>query len=65
VASDNTKFIFDGTIHNLPYNFESSRIPTSDGTSLSSLIAEAQNNNFWQNTSYRTCLEIKEAGKSI
>lgn len=65
VVSDNTKFIFNGSVHNLPYDFEWSLVPTSDGTSLNDLLSEASNNNFWQNTSYRTCNEIKEDGKSI
>jgi prepilin-type N-terminal cleavage/methylation domain-containing protein len=65
VSSDSTKFIFNGWTHNLPYDFESSLIPTSDWTTLVELLIEASSNNFWQNTSYRTCLEIKEAGKSI
>jgi prepilin-type N-terminal cleavage/methylation domain-containing protein len=65
VASDQTKFIFNGSIHNFPYDFEWSLIPTSDNTSLADLIIEANTNNFWQNTWYRTCGEIKGDGKSI
>jgi prepilin-type N-terminal cleavage/methylation domain-containing protein len=65
ISSDSTKFIFDGWIHNLPYDFDSSLVPLTDGTSLADLLTEASSNNFWQNTSYRTCSEIKEAGKSI
>ena len=65
ISLDSTKFIFNGSTHNLPYDFDSSFVPTSDGTSLADLLTEAATHDFWQNSSYRTCSEIKESAKSI
>ncbi len=56
-------FILNGTSHNLPYKGES-KIPISDGTSFSNLINDV-NIELWQNTDFKTCIEICNAGKNI
>jgi prepilin-type N-terminal cleavage/methylation domain-containing protein len=63
-AENRKKFIFDGTIHNLPYTFNSPYLPYSDETSFSWLIEDI-NINFWQNSDYRSCLEISDDWKFI
>ncbi|MFA5917259.1 MAG: prepilin-type N-terminal cleavage/methylation domain-containing protein [Candidatus Gracilibacteria bacterium] len=59
-----TKFIFDGSIHNLPYTFNSPFLPYSDNTTFSGLIDDI-NINWWQNSDYRSCVEISDDGKFI
>jgi len=59
-------FVFDNNTHNLVYTFESPYSPKSNWTTLSTLLSEAtDSNNFWQNSDFRTCAEIKQAGKLI
>ena len=66
ISLDDTKFIFNGWTYNLPYDFDWSLEPISDDSvTLDDLLIEANNNNFWQNSSHRTCVEIKSANKSI
>ena len=65
ITTATTKFIFDGGAHNLPYIFNGSSTPVTDGTSLANLLIEAQSNNFGQNSNYRSCTEIKDDAKSI
>ncbi|MCP4522653.1 MAG: hypothetical protein GY828_00375 [Candidatus Gracilibacteria bacterium] len=64
LTTDTTKFIFDAGEHNLPYTIDSPYNPFSDNTSLSNLLIDPTIN-FWQNSDYSTCYEIKEAAKSI
>jgi hypothetical protein len=57
-------FIFDWWTHNMPYEINNWIDPVTDWTDLEDLFKE-NTVNFWQNTSFRTCTEIKEAWKSI
>jgi len=60
-------FVYDNNMHNLVYTFEEPYGAYSDWElSFSWLLDEAEtNNNFWQNSDYRNCVEIKEADKLI
>ena len=58
-------FVYNENIHNLVYDFDTN-LPYSDWTDFDTLLQEAENsNNFWQNSDYRDCLEIKEAWKLL
>lgn len=57
-------FIFNQWYHNLPYTHDWNNAPYSDGTSFAQLLSDP-NIVFWQNTDYRNCDEIFEAGKHI
>lgn len=60
------KFIFDNQDYNLPYTFTSPYKPSSNWTEIDDIIDELEeNNSYWQNADYRTCLEIEEAWKAI
>jgi prepilin-type N-terminal cleavage/methylation domain-containing protein len=63
--SDNRKtFIFNDNMHNLPYEYAWEAI--SDGTDFDTLLQEAEDSkNFWQNTSFENCNQIKEAWEAI
>ncbi len=63
-AENRTKFIFDWTTHNLPYTFNDSLTSYSDGISFSWLIDDI-NISWWQNSDYRSCLEISDDWKFI
>jgi hypothetical protein len=63
-AENRTKFIFDGSIHNLPYTFDDPFSPYSDSTSFSWLIDDL-NIVWWQNSDYRSCIEISDDLKFI
>ncbi|QFR39515.1 prepilin-type N-terminal cleavage/methylation domain-containing protein [Candidatus Gracilibacteria bacterium 28_42_T64] len=63
-STNRIKFIFDNSKHNLPYTFDEPYSPYSDGTSFTSLMND-ETINFWQNSDYRNCTEISEAGKTI
>lgn len=63
-ATNRTKFVFDSTIHNLPYTFIYPHSPYSDSTTFSWLIDDT-NIVWWQNSDYRSCFEINEDGKNI
>ncbi len=58
------KFIFSEQSHNLPYTFVDPFTPTSDWTTISAILTWLTNS-YWQNTDYRSCLEIRESGKAI
>lgn len=60
-----TLFIFNNSFNNLPYTFEWNLAPYSKGIDFSTLLAHAENEWYWQNSDYRTCLEIYDAWKSI
>ncbi len=64
--SDNRKlFIYNNNIHNLPYDYGSWE-PISDWTSFNDLLSEVESlKDFYQNTSYETCNQIKEAWEAI
>lgn len=58
------KFIFDNSIHNIPYTFSAPYEPYSDWTTISASFNDT--NVIWsQNWDYRSCDEIKEASKFI
>jgi len=57
-------FIFNKWFHNLPYTHDGDAAPFSDGTSFDDLLNDP-NIVFWQNSDYRNCEEIFEAGKRI
>lgn len=65
--SDNRKtFILSNQSYNLPYDFFSPYAPSSNATDIDVIIWELEwNNTYWQNTDYRNCIEIEEAGKNI
>lgn len=56
-ATNRTKFIFDNSIHNLPYTFTYPFAPYTDGISFTGLVSEASST-WWQNSDYRSCFEI-------
>jgi len=59
-------FIFDNQFHNLAYTIEDPYEPYHDGISFNDLLQEVEeDDNFWQNTDFRNCTEIKEAWKLI
>jgi type II secretory pathway pseudopilin PulG len=65
-SSNKDYFIFDNQFHNLPYTIEDPYEPYSDWTPFATLLAESEeDDNFWQNTDFRNCTEIKEAWKLI
>jgi hypothetical protein len=58
------KFIFDNWSYNLPYIFDNYFIPYSEWADFDTIL----NDNsiiFWQNSDFRNCNEIYEAGKTI
>ena len=57
-------FIFNKWYHNLPYTHDWDRAPYSDGTAFNLLITDP-NITYWQNSDYRNCAEIFEAGKHL
>ncbi|MDD2907064.1 MAG: prepilin-type N-terminal cleavage/methylation domain-containing protein [Candidatus Gracilibacteria bacterium] len=60
------KFIFSEQNHNLAYNFVEPYESFTDGTSIDTILSElVAKNTYWQNTDYRSCIEIKESGKAI
>ena len=65
-TTEKNYFIFDNQFHNLPYTIEDPYEPYSDWTDFATLLAESEeDDNFWQNTDFRNCTEIKEAWKLI
>lgn len=64
-ATNRNKFIFTEQSHNLAYNFPMWEV-YNDWTTFEELLNEAEaNNRYWQNTDYRSCVEIKESWKNI
>jgi len=62
------KFIFNNQSYNLPYTFETPYSVYSDtewNTLTGILDKLEENNDYWQNTDYRNCLEIDEWWKLI
>lgn len=63
--SNKDKFIFNNQGNNLPYDLES-WVPYANGTTFTTLIATfSGTTDLWQNSDYRSCLEIYQSGKSI
>ena len=62
-----TLFVYDNNMHNLVYTFEDWFPSYSDWElTFDFLLSEAYtNNNFWQNSDYRNCVEINEAWKML
>jgi len=58
-AVNRTKFIFHNWQHNLPYELISPYLPYSDWTTFIWIIDDPQIE-FWQNSDFSTCTEIKE-----
>lgn len=66
--SENRKlFVYNNNIHNLAYNFNKPYEATTDWLNdYATLQQEAINSNdFWQNSDYRNCVELKEAWKLL
>ncbi len=63
-ATNRTMFIFDNSIHNLPYTFTDPFHPYTDNTSFTWLTNDL-NVIWWQNSDYRSCLEISDDWKYI
>ena len=65
VSTDTNKFIFDGSIYNLPYEIVEPYNPVHDGSKdINSLLTDG-NVLFWQNSDFTSCNEIIEANKFI
>ncbi|MDD3144718.1 MAG: prepilin-type N-terminal cleavage/methylation domain-containing protein [Candidatus Gracilibacteria bacterium] len=65
-AINKNKFIFSNQKHNLAYDFVEPFLPQSDGTAIATILNElSATSSYWQNTDYRSCIEIKESGKAI
>jgi len=62
--SNKDYFIFNESIKNLPYDFETWN-PRFDWATLATLLEEAQLNGYWQNSDFRSCEEIAQAWKRI
>lgn len=66
ISSVSNSFILSEQYDNLPYSIDVPFLPISGSNSLSNLIQELkQENLFWQNSDFRNCAQIKEAGKSL
>lgn len=63
-TTNRTKFIFHKWAHNLPYSFIGDKDPYSDGSDFNTLITDGTIE-YFQNSDFRSCTEIYEAGKSI
>ncbi len=57
-------FIFNNLEYNLPYNLQNPDYPYSLWVAYDDIITD-ENVIFWHKSDYRSCEEIKEAGKSI
>lgn len=65
-TTNRDKFIFNNQLHNLPYEFYQPYTPFSDDTPVETILSDLESNNeYWQNTDFRNCLEIVEAWKDI
>lgn len=65
-ANNKKLFIFDSQYNNLPYLFDWTNSPFSDWTDFNTLLTDAEDSKtFSQNSSFESCNEIKDAGKSI
>ena len=64
LGTTNNAFVFNGWQENLVYTFTWDNGPVDGSTDLPGLLSDPLID-LWQNSDYRTCLEIKEAWKSI
>lgn len=64
-STNRMMFIFNNWSYNLPYTFESPYAPQTDGTTSFTGILNDPNILYWQNSDYRNCTEIYDAGKSV
>lgn len=65
-STNRNKFIFDNQNYNLPYTFIEPYNAYSSWSTIDEIITQLEvNNNYWQNTDFRNCLEIDEAWKTI
>ena len=64
IVANNNSFIFDQWLENLPYSYKWDNGPVNGTSTLPELLSDPLIN-LYQNSDYRTCDEIKEAGKSI
>ncbi len=65
ISTEKSKFLFDGSIYNIPYDIVEPYTPISDDTKdINSLLTDG-NVTFWQNSDFRSCEEIIEANKFI
>ncbi len=65
-ATNKKLFVFDWQWNNLVYDFEWSNSPVTNWTEFGDLLSRAENSKvFFQNSSFETCEEIREAWKSI
>lgn len=62
--TNRTKFVFDNSVHNLPYALTYPYAPYTDWATFSWLLDEAYLT-WWQNSDYRSCQEIKDDWKFI
>lgn len=58
-------FILNLWSYNLPYSFEDPFLPQTDGTTTFDTLLQDPTIEYWQNSDYRSCTEIYQAGKSI
>jgi prepilin-type N-terminal cleavage/methylation domain-containing protein len=65
-AENRKYFVFNDNTYNLVYSFENNWSPKATWTDFDALLNKAKQTwNFFQNSSFFTCDEIKEAWKSI
>lgn len=63
-AWNRTLFVFDGWMNNVVSTFSGDNGPESNGTSFDNLLNDPLIE-MYQNSDYRNCIEIREAGKSL
>lgn len=61
IATNTWAFVFDDQWQNLTYSIKTGW-PKNNGTDIASYTSHS---NFWQNSDFRTCVEIKEWGKIL
>lgn len=64
-STNRMTFILNLGAYNLPYTFDSPYSPFTDGWTSFATIINDPTIDYWQNSDYRSCTEIYEAGKSI
>lgn len=64
-STNRLTFIFNLGWYNLPYTFDEPYAPQTDGSTTLATIMNDPTIEYWQNSDYRSCTEIYQAGKSI